>query len=84
MCLMTAAVAHSVWLLPEKIKIKKSEKKLFSQKHEAGVYATDAGIDLLRFARHGLEQRVRAQRVKVRARKVKRARARDARLKFAN
>jgi hypothetical protein len=43
------------------------------------VYATDARVDLLRFARHGLEQRVRAQGVKVRAGEIERTVSRDAR-----
>ena len=44
-----------------------------------GWYATDARVDLLRFTRHGLEQRVRAQGVKVRAGEMERTVPRDAR-----
>ena len=40
--------------------------------------STDVRVDLLRFARHGLEQRVRAERIKVRPCKMKRTLARDA------
>ena len=43
------------------------------------VYATDACVDLLSFARHGLEQRIHAKSVKVRAGKVERTLVRDAR-----
>ena len=40
---------------------------------------TDTLVDLLRLPRHGLEQRIRAQRIKVRAGEVERARAHNAR-----
>lgn len=43
------------------------------------MHATDARVDLLRLARHGLEQRVRAQGVKVRAGEIERTVPRDAR-----
>lgn len=35
-------------------------------------YATDARVDLLRFTRHGLEQRVRAQSIKIGAGEMER------------
>ena len=49
---------------------------LHSKRHAT---RTDARVDLLRSARHSLEQRVRAQRIKISASKVKRAFPRDAR-----
>lgn len=44
---------------------------------KSGLARTDTRIDFLRFTRHGFEQRVRAQRIKVRASKVERARPRN-------